>query len=101
MENKTQTLMHTIIRAYAQHKAWCEDDIELRVRLVGSQWDTWIAGLGAAEGECFPSPTCSFSAEAESLEASLLLLASLLVDESKEQFEALASLHKLTEVSRG
>jgi len=100
MENKTQTLMQIIICAYAQHRAWCEDDIEIRVRKVNDKWDTWIAGLGAAEGECFPSTASSDSAEAESLEASLLTLASLLADETKEQFDALKLLYSIAEASK-
>lgn len=109
MENKTQTLMQIIICAYAQHRAWCEDDtariraaraaVEIRVRKVNDKWDTWIAGLGA-EGECFPSTACSASAKAESLEASLLTLASLLAGETKEQFDALKLLHSIAEASK-
>lgn len=101
MENKTQTLMQVIICAYAQHRAWDEDDIELRVRKTGDKWDTWIVGLGSEGVECFPSTASSDSTEAESLEASLWELASLLAKETKEQLDVLELLRSIAKASNG
>ena len=97
-ENGTVTiesLVDMVVRAYAEHKAWDFQDCELRVRVcVDGSWETWIAGLGADEGDYFPlgkEPT-----KAQTLRASLGLLAMEVTDVMESKFQALNRLREIT-----
>ena len=87
-----QDKIEAIILAYAEHKGWCPEDVNLRIRRFNKDmWETCIGGFDDTTGFPFKDE----ETRAPTLMMSLSLLVKAIVEASEDQFKALKSLRSM------